>query len=511
MPEEADSAALVPQRPDRRLALFLAAVSLLYAVGMSTQWRFHRDSLLYMGLARSLVEQGTYSFNHQIHSYVWPGQPLLLVPVYAVFGESFFVMNALMSLLGVGCVIIAHMLFRKLPMTARQVWVCTLLFGLSRSLYYYSSIIITEVPYTSLVLACLYCSECIQGAGRRGLLWAAAAGTAAAAACCFRPVGWALYPALIAGLWSGRRRIAGVRRASVRSLLVLLPPVALGGLWFARSVRLGSARYGYFGDYVWRPGVLHSFRTILRHLDDAIEPLSDTVLGYDLGMAGSLLLLVPVVVGLGSLVRRGERQVSVYGIVSFVGICLANPSRRYLMPILPSVLPWLVLGMSAVGGAIRRRQALAGPLVKRVGVVLLVLALATNLMRISKLVYEARTPRRSEEYAGGRMAHYYDLVDWLSEHADPDDCVMAGEHRFLHYFSRLRTSAFPRPWELRRAGGWQKPLSRRRKATLMVLEPGEWPPPRALRRLRQRSPDAVATIRHFGPLELARFRADRLR
>jgi hypothetical protein len=185
---------------------------------------------------------------------------------------------------------------------------------------------------------------------------------------------------------------------------------------------------------------------------------------------------------------------------------VAEPGRRYLLPALPCLVFWLVVG----GGQVIRFVAgrVRAPSRKRVTVVATVLVamlVAGNMLRISKLVYQARQPSRARFYEvteGPRMKDLFDLAAWLRQNARPGDVVLAREDRFLHYFSRVRTWPTITPRFARRGFRYGGVL-RRLPATLIVRDP-EDPTRQLMDAFIDGHRTAVESVARFGELEVLR-------
>ncbi|NLW49624.1 MAG: phospholipid carrier-dependent glycosyltransferase [Candidatus Brocadiaceae bacterium] len=496
-----------PSAGRRRIVLLLGVLGLLYAAGLNGHWRFQRDSARYMALARSLAEDGTYRFNGRPHTLVWPGFPAMLAPVYMAAGQSFLAMNALLSLLGLGAVAAAWALYRELPLNARQAAVCTLLFGFSRTLYYYSSHIMSDVPFTVFALITLLCGTImLRSPGRTAWLWCAAASVTAAAACFIRPVGPVLPIALVSAVWL----TPGVRRgrlAAGRTLMILVPVLAAGFAWNVRTAMVREPNsFTYFDVFIERHTLRETVLGMAVRAPRIVDALPDAVLGLDVGWSLGLLMAVAMAMGLATALRRGERLACTYGVVYLATICLAAPGRRFLLPALPVLIYWLVLGMHSAAAVVQHhRPALSPRRAAVVGHVLLALAVGTNLTRISKLVYEARAPGFYERIEDGRLPDYFALTAWLRDNATARDVVFAREHETVHYFSRVRT---------RRAGpGWERdPLGflGRTDVTLVVRDPDKDAGWEHLPHLMRARPDVFEPVARFGRLEVLRLHREAL-
>ena len=73
--------------------ILLLIVFVLYLLGVNGHWWYARDTVRYMGLARSLAENGTYSLNGEPHLFALPGFPLILAGIYRLAGENFLLMG----------------------------------------------------------------------------------------------------------------------------------------------------------------------------------------------------------------------------------------------------------------------------------------------------------------------------------------------------------------------------------------------------------------------------------
>ncbi len=496
----------------RFFVFFLLAVVALYAVGLNAHWRYHRDSLLYMGLGRSLAEDGSYSFNDSPHVFALPGLPAMLALVYLSVGESFLAMNILVSLFGIGCVILACFLMRELSLSSRQAMACVLLFGLSRSLYHYSAYVTTDVPFTFLVLVGLYCGvRMLRATGRASWHWCAAAGAAACAASLVRPLGPALLAGLLAGLWFKREAGESSRERLGKTALLFAPFLMLLWVWALRCVLVKCPDSK---DYIT---LFMGRRSPVEHLEHALGVLpyypasiAGAILGKGLGHVVGVLLFVPVLVGFVGSVRRGDIVLCVYALVSLGALLLISPSQRYLLPLLPLMAYWLVLGAGWIATWLaRRRPSVSSRRASQLGYLLLGLILALNLGRIGKVIYEERSPNYYEVINEGRLVDYFDLADWLTENASPDDTVFTREHRFLHYFSRVKAH------RLKLSEKWTHPdwlagFLKEAQVDYVVRDPRteEWALP--VDNILRAYPEAFEKEATVGRLELFRVRRDKL-
>jgi len=491
---------------------FFLAVTALYAVGLNDYWRFQRDSVLYMGLARSLAETGRYHFNYLPHTFALPGFPAMLSLIYMTVGESFLAMNVLVSAFGVGCVVLAYFVFRQLPLSDRQVAACVLLFGLSRTLYYYSTHVMTDVPFTFFVLVGLLCGmRMVRAEGWASWLWCVGGALAVCAASAIRPLGPAVAAGVLGALWLGPDGLRRWRVHMGKSAVLLAPLGVALAVWVWRCSHANApVRSDYYTVFIGRRGLAGLLRRGPCGIQHIIEALPDALLGVHVGMIVGIPLLLVLGWGLVLSLRRGERVLCTYGLVYLAGTTLGDAGRRYLLPALPVMVFWLVVGAGGIGnwlterlGVLSRRGAL------KVGYVLMGLALATNLVRISKVVYESRSPNFYQVIEGGRLVHYFDLTGWLRENTNRQDVVFAREHRLVHYFSRARTA--PLKYLLRkRARTMLASVSPATGVYYIVRDPQkDGSEVSAMDELMRSCPRAFERVRSFGNLELIRVHPDR--
>ncbi|MGD2175390.1 MAG: hypothetical protein PVJ27_08310 [Candidatus Brocadiaceae bacterium] len=485
---------------------FLGAVVLLYALGLNEHWRFQRDSALYLSLGRSLAENGTYEFNFRPHSLALPGFPGLLYVVYAMVGESFLAMNLLVSLLGIGCVATGWLLYRKLGLSGRALIACCLLLGLSRTLYYYSTHVMADVPFLLLALVGLYLGlRMLEVEGAFGWTLVLATGLTAAAAATLRPLGPALLAGLVGGLWLRRGSLADWLRNSVRTLVVIAPSAALAAVIVLQEPDGRT----YYTVYLAGRSPAALMAGALSKAPELMESLSDALLGTNVGLTAGTLLTALMLLGLVTAARKGERMVSIYGALCVVGTLVGNPGRRSLLPALPALILWLVLGAGRAGDLLERLPHLSRRRLVRLSYVLLGVALAVNLIRIGEVIREARSSDFYQATEHGRLAGYFDLTEWLESNAPPGATVLTREHRFVHYFARTRVVPFRRE----RVGDSAyrlKSVICEHAVTHVVhdsREQGDW---EWLGAVIEGNPRIWEQVRRFGTVTLYRVHRDRL-
>ena len=494
-------------RSERLFPWFLLVVALLYLAGLNAHWWPQRDSILYLGLGRSLAETGEFSFNYRPTVSVLPGFPAMLAVLYKVFGESFLAANIMVLFFGIGCVAMAYLLWKESSLSNFHLLACTLLFGFSRTLFYYSHQIMTDVPFTFTALLALYFgAKMLKSEGRRSMQWCMWSALAGCFAILIRPFGLAALAAVAGAMWLKGGISRGPASKLGRTALLLAPVAVLGGLWAVRCIAYDVSIYqaDYFSKFLGRRGLAGLGVQVLSSVPELVKALPDAMFGSALGTTVSVLLLALLLLGLIVSLRAGERLLSSYGIIYLAGICLGEPGRRYLLPVLPVLLYWLCSGLAAIGRwVVEGRKFPRREHVIRAAYVLLGLALAFNVVRIGILISLSRSSHFYEAVREGRYADYFVLADWLKGNAGPEVVVLAKEYRVLHYFSRVKTMDLPYR-QIER--GPERPIPSRQRPTIMYVVRESKDEERAafMDSLMRAKPQAFEKVRSFGEVELYR-------
>ncbi len=452
----------------RKAALILAAAALLQAAALNAQWRFQRDSAVYLDLARSMLEGRGFTHNCAPHVKYPPGFPAVLAGVGAVFGmpetfqDSFLAMNATVSLAGAGAAVLFWLLLRELDLARSAALWAVAVFAFSRTLHYYSAHLMSDVPFTFLALAVLWAGmRMLKTTGRATWCWCTAAAVLATLACLLRPVGPFLVVGLLAALWTRknvRRQLAGV---AGRTLVIVLTAALPLALWVMRGRAVApTTGVHYFRDKFQAARFLRTLASPVTGFEEHMEGLSDAVCGTNLGVVVAGLLAAVMLVGLVVVLRRREFMLSTYALLSMGAIVWGgwHLDRRYLLPVLPVLVYWLVVGGTAIGKHLRERTEFwTRDHLARLALVCCLPLVGVNLLRTGKLIYQNRHPDSYRVTGRGRAADYAPVCAWLRRAVHPDRKVLACEYETVHYFTRLCVVDLP-PWtearrleEIRRA------------------------------------------------------------
>ncbi len=136
-----------------------AAIVLLHWVAFNKSFEDVDDNASYMIAAKSLVDKGAPYYLYM--PVMKPdtegalGLPVMLIPLYLIWGMNYVPMEILIFLTLIGSVIMSFLLFRKIAGTNFAV-IITILFATHPYIVSFSSIIMTEIPYIFWSLLAIY-------------------------------------------------------------------------------------------------------------------------------------------------------------------------------------------------------------------------------------------------------------------------------------------------------------------------------------------------------------------
>ncbi len=434
-------------RRDRRWLLLFPLVYLVLALlvldpGLDTGG----DNAVYLILARSLAAGTGYADLYlpdaPAHTQFPPGFPVLLSFVArAGPGTDILLAKFLVLLAGAAAVYFVVRLFtallpeQRLPALALLVSVPMLVSAGSR--------VLSEIPYLLLSMATLWLL--VADDDRPG--WRTWLGVVlAAVALLFRTAGVALVLAVALQL-AMRRRFVPLAVLAGLSLAVLVP-------WQLRAGSAGGG--GYLAQLLARDPYVPEFGRV-GPLDVAVR-LGRNLASYGLRVvpgslapvlprgvvAGILGVAVAALVAVGFHDRWWRWSVTESYAVFGGGVLLAWPEvwadGRFLLPLLPLLVLYFVLGLVRLGGRLKRRRLVpyaVGALVvlNAVGVgQRAVRAAGTNAARI-----------RGERYAGYSPGwqRYFEACDWIDENVGDDAVVLARKPEFVYLWTGNRSFRYP--------------------------------------------------------------------
>lgn len=435
-----------------RLWLF-TSLAALYLAGFTGEWRIGDDSALYLVLARSLAEGEGYRFGGEWHRFGYPGLPLLLAPLYRVFGEA--ARDAATWVIFVTAALTLAMTFRLFRLRA-GVGVATamvLLLGVCENFYRYAFQARNDMPFLLGVVAVLAGYEGLRIGRERGgrpvLNWGLVAGGLIFATF-MRPVMLVLHLAVLtAAAWGialGPKRAvhAGIGLASIGSLLLFRvtdprrsAPAMLAGTTdetpLSREASSSSIDTSSVLVYEsWLSNKLSSLPdTVAKGIGNYLVELSwggilsESLFGIELGLGLLNALVALVLLTVGVLFAR-TRLLWGFLIASLVfQTVFRKPLERYLLPFVPLLLyaAWEVIRY--LSSRIEKRFH---PLVFAAGFGLLI---GPNLVLCMAFVIEQRSTATWEIHDGGSYAGIALVSEMVNRHVPKDALLISSEVRLL--------------------------------------------------------------------------------
>ena len=409
--------------------LLAAAIAAFYLAGLSSQWNLGSDSALYLLLGTSLAEGEGYTLFGEPHAFVPPGYPMLLALLIKTGGPSMLWLNLTMIVMGLGAVAASYFLLRSFT-TVKQATLCTLLVALSAVMFRHAMSQLSDVPFMLLVVAGLWC--CHRGL-KGGGYWLELGVLALCACCWFRVVGVPLALAAALGLAIEPRQITR-RRAWINACALALGVVVTLGIFQLRQqAAAGPLPQETYALEITRFELLDRsplgwIAQPMVNLYESGNDLCSVFIGQDMPQAAAVVLLwLPILVGMGVLVRR-RQYLGVLATLGYVGaILVLRPLlARYLLPVAPLLFLYYAEGLRRIVEAVPRFRAAA----PRVVTACLLLMAAINLprdVRVISRVHDADYPERRAVLTEAAIA--------LRINAEASDRFVGGSENQLAYLS----------------------------------------------------------------------------
>jgi hypothetical protein len=359
------------------VSLVIAAVGAFHVATMVPGLLWGGDSTLYITHAANLVEGRPYAASHFVLNPQYfvapaaypPGYPVLLAPVFAVFGYSAFALKVQMVLFLVGILAATALLARR-SLSPIGTAAAVALMGFQPMMWLLNYAPLSDLPFALFVLLALWTYERARrsdegpGARGRGTRWAIATGALVYAAVATRSFGLILPGVfLLADLVAWRRP----SRAFLVSTVVVVVLVAAQQVLFdlGAGARSGPVVASTAPDL----GYASLLRGLVTGLDEVPANVAESlwVYGRDfmylwengvsrlLRNGVALLAVLLAAVGLADRLRSERRPMDVFVVVySLTLLPWSFQWFRYLVPILPLFFYYGVVGARLVAGRMGR-------------------------------------------------------------------------------------------------------------------------------------------------------------
>lgn len=331
-------------------ALVVAISAILVATAVQPGFGWDDDAGLYVMQARYLAEgrpmRELYESNRfaMVHSkwevgpYLYPmGLPILLSPVYRLFGPDFLLMKLLCAFFFLASLPMLYRMFLRSFGEERPALLCTLVIGVSG--YYVSQCdsINSDLPFLFFSIWALYLMEGGLGLGRQLVL-----GMVIFSSYLIRDVGVFLLPALFMRRWVDIGRSMPPR---IRLAILSVPFFVFAALWMLKH-RL--APFGQENNYRFLTDNF-SWDLVTYNLYYYKNRLDLFFFGRKTGMLIGLANVLVLGLGVVHLWRRNIHHI-VFTLLVF-GIFLSwkfYQGVRFLLPVLPYVILAYMHGLSVI-------------------------------------------------------------------------------------------------------------------------------------------------------------------
>ncbi|MBM3745069.1 MAG: hypothetical protein FJW34_04670 [Acidobacteria bacterium] len=418
---------------------------------------FHDDSL-YWVCAKSLAEGSGYrilSLPEQPHQTKYPPlYSLLLAAVWKVtpsFPDN-LALATLMSWLWLPlCLLVGQPVLAGLGLGPTHRLVVTVLLALNPYVILYSVSLMSEVPFTCLLLGCLALTQRAEQPG--GPRWvAAAAGAAGGVAFLMRTAALPLLVTAPLVLWRRKQR-----PAALWFVAAMLPAVGAWGLWArAHQVRTGDPVLMYYTDYLGYQKASFSWSdaplVIWTNLAGILEGSGSLLMVFGEGIPAMVVGAVALL-GVIRLARRGGlSQYPVYAAACVLMLLTWHLGLRdrYLRLVLP-LAPLAVAGLTDVWRwlAVLARTWLGrgGWRLAAAGLVALVMAVPALLGGANTAAMLLQFPAYWERQRAAREDARPALT-WLAQNAPPEAAILAEQDPMVYLYTGRRGYRFIVPPQL---------------------------------------------------------------
>jgi len=447
------------QAPPPRRRLMWSAIACIVAAYLLTvtgKWRPTPDSSLYLGLGRSLAEQGTYLFNGEINSFVSPGLPLILAGLYKLGVPGYWLENLFVALCAVGTLWLAYVVFARISdkRMAMAVVACT---AASYTFFFNSHRILTDLPSALLFFVSFYgCLRADEGSA----WWMLPVILAVAVGTIIRVPHVLVVGAMAVGLAINKPMFGRAGKRLLYGGAILVVSGALLAIFYALARICGDKPPAYMTRLPGRgaPSIFAAILTILKATVQMPDALAEAVTSRSIVVvteAAGAAVVILTVIGLVVIWKQGRRLIPTTCVLFPLSLAVLGSfkphSTRYLLPVLPLMIYAALVGLRRTVRRIRRRRGLpTGPaeLTKAITVFTIVIVMCNGpylAVHGFYYTYAAYTDRYYDIIVRGENSDYFTVAEILRMQCPADTPVgCAGATRIPHYLSRRKIVSFDR-------------------------------------------------------------------
>lgn len=350
----------------RKALLIVGLIGVIGAIHLATlrdgqEWG--DDFSLYVAHARNIAEGRPYADTGYVYNPANPILsprtyppifPLLLVPVYVVFGMNLTAMKVFVVLLFLAMLgVLATLLQKRLPLP--YVLGCLAVFALNPYVWQQKDRLLSETPFMLFAYLTLVLAEKArqQATRRKAILWGLAAGTAAYLAFGTRTVGVVLVPSVLVCDWLRRRQLPSSFPCSAWERNLALVAAFIAGVAVQKCLLVVEG--SYLDQLVFDPALyaritLSLVRALGYYLENGYSNAARLIL--------FACLLAPACWAGVARLRdcwTAWEMFAVFNCLILVFWPAAEYERRFLLPILPLFFLWVAEGLHLLESTSLRR------------------------------------------------------------------------------------------------------------------------------------------------------------
>jgi hypothetical protein len=404
-----------------------------------------QDDVEYVSLSQSMRQGGYHEIwriDAPLHSQYPPGYPALLAAWGLIFGDSYSSHSALSALLSTGALALAYLVVRRTLGDGFALASLAVL-AVNPLLIRTGGTVGSEPPFMALSVAALACAH-FAARHRRYVVLAVAAAVFAALT---RSVGIVLIGTLslhwlIERRWKPLVALVSVSLVTVGAWMlwtVLAPDQYVGASYVADLRAVGGQ-----ANTNMPPLLRRVLPRVQYYLTDAgpFALAQPTIPGTLIdNVVGVLVVWPSFLVGLYMMARRWRSAALYLGLTGALLLAWPWRTERFILPLLPLMVPAILVGAWGLTRWIGSRTALI-----TVGVIAIVLT-ASAATRSARIVADYVSCRGGDFTSDLRcltsdQVAYFQAVRYIDEHAPPDAVVLTAKSGALYHYTKRKSVSF---------------------------------------------------------------------
>jgi hypothetical protein len=434
-----------------RLYLFIIVIILLYALNLTGRLSSGGDDANYIVLAKALASGHGYRLishpNEPAETQYPPLLPFLLLPVVKFFPQNYLIPKIIPLLFAFASILaLSRLLKVYLPQQEAKAQWLLLCAAVSPMVIYYSTQVLSEPLFYFFSLLTLYIA--LRFEGRENIWILLILAILAAAAYYSRSIGLSLILSLSL-LYLIKKRYKSFLIISLFMLALILP-------WIIRNSLAGGNGYvsSFFlvNPYDLDSGTITFIGFVKRFFMNAIRysgkvvpdllfyPWLAKINPYNpFKIALGLLFSFLMALGFYRSIRTRLSILNMYGLIYFL-FCLLWPwyDVRFLMPLLPLILLFIVQGIGVVIGFLKKDRLKRLTQKKFLKYALISVIILFFLMGDAYIIYNNREEKMSSEWQ-----EYHKACLWLEYYSDKGSNILCRKPSYTYLISGRKAVLYP--------------------------------------------------------------------